>query len=92
VKLADKLLESKVNAALTEEIGAKLQPAGVSVSVTNGRITLVATTSSGALREQAEKIANRVSGVRHIDNRIISLPVRGGGHAETARGRASDAP
>jgi cytidylate kinase len=92
-KIADKLLESKVNAALTEEIGARLAPAGVAVSVANGRITLIAATSSGALREQAEKIAHRVSGTRHIDNRIVSLPGRGGGgHAEAARGRASRVP
>jgi osmotically-inducible protein OsmY len=92
-KLADKLLESKVNAALTEEIGAALAPAGVTVSVADGRISLVATTSSGALRGQAEQIAHRVSGLRHIDNRIVSVPTRGGGvHAEAAGGRASRAP
>jgi len=49
------------------------------VSAANGRITLVATSSSGALRARAEKVAHRVAGVRQIDNRIVSIPTRGSG-------------
>lgn len=78
-KLADKLLEAKVNSALTEEIGIGLAPTGVEVSASNGRITLVGTSSSGALRRRAETVAHRVAGVRQIDNRIVSVPTRGGG-------------
>ena len=76
-ELANKLLEAKVNSALTDEIGTGAAPTGVTVSAANGRITLVGTSSSGALRRRAERIAHRVSGVHHIDNRIVSVPNRG---------------
>jgi cytidylate kinase len=61
-KLADKLLEARVNSALTDEIGIGLAPTGVTVSAVNGRITLAGTSSSGALRRRAEKVAHRVAG------------------------------
>jgi cytidylate kinase len=76
-ELANKLIEAKVNSALTDEIGTGAAPTGVSVSAANGRITLVGTSSSGALRARAEQIAHRVTGVHHIDNRIVSVPSRG---------------
>jgi cytidylate kinase len=77
--LADKLLESKINAALSEEIGIGMAPAGLTVSAANGRVTLIGTSSSGALRARAEEVAHRVAGVRQVDNRIVSVPSRGGG-------------
>ena len=76
--LANKLLEAKVTTALTEEIGIGIAPTGVTVSAANGRVTLIATSSSGALRARAEKVAHRVAGVHQIDNRIVSVPSRGG--------------
>jgi len=75
--LADKLLEAKVNSALTEEIGTGLAPTGVRVSAADGRVTLIGTSSSGALRGRAEKVAHRVAGVHQVDNRIVSVPSRG---------------
>jgi cytidylate kinase len=81
-ELADKLLEVKVNSALTEEIGVSIAPTGVTVSAVNGRITLAGMSSSGALRRRAEKVAHQVAGVRQIDNRIVSVPTRGRGYAE----------
>ena len=78
-ELANKLLEAKVNSALTEEISIGIAPTGIKVSAANGRITLMGTSSSGALRKKAEKVAHRVAGVRQIDNRIVSVPSRGSG-------------
>jgi cytidylate kinase len=75
--LADKLLEAKINSALGDEIGTSMAPTGVTVSVDNGRVTLVATSSSGRLRARAEKVAARIAGVYAIDNRIISVPSHG---------------
>ena len=86
-ELADKLLEAKINSALTEEIGIATAPTGVTVSAVNGRITLVGTSSSGALRRRAEKIAHRVAGVCQIDNRIVSVPTRGSGFYTDASGQ-----
>jgi cytidylate kinase len=77
--LANRLLEAEIDSALTDEIGIGMAPAGVRVSAKNGRVTLVATSSSGHLRAKAEKVAARIAGVRHIDNRIVSVPTRGSG-------------
>jgi cytidylate kinase len=74
--LADKLLENRVSAALSDEIGITDAPAGITVSAANGRITLAAASSSGNLRDKAATVVSRVSGVREIDNRIISVPPR----------------
>ena len=90
-ELADKLLEVKVNSALTEEIGVSIAPTGVTVSAVNGRITLAGTSSSGALRRRAEKVAHQVAGVRQIDNRIVSVPTRGRGFYSEASGQSTPA-
>jgi cytidylate kinase len=74
--LADKLLATRVSAALSEEIGIGDAPAGFTVSATNGTVTLMAVSSSGNFRAKAEKVASRVPGVLAIDNLIISLPPR----------------
>ena len=76
--LANKLLETRVSAALSDEIGIGDAPAGVTVSAANGRVTLMAASSSGNLRAKAEKVVFRVAGVCAIDNHISSLPNRGG--------------
>jgi hypothetical protein len=75
--LADKLLQIRVSAALSDEIGFGDAPAGVTVSVDDGRVTLSGATSSGNLRAKAEEVASHVAGVRTIDNLIISVPARG---------------
>jgi cytidylate kinase len=76
--LADKLLKLRVMAALSEEISIGEAPAGVTVSVTNGRVTLTGASSTGYLRDKVETVASRVAGVRSIDNQIVSVPARGG--------------
>jgi cytidylate kinase len=76
--LADKLLETRVSAALSDEIGIGDAPAGITVSAVNGRVTLMGASSKGNLRATAEKVASGVAGVRAIDNRIISVPSHGG--------------
>ena len=76
--LANKLLESRVNTALSDEIGIGEAPAGINVSAANGRVTLEGVSSSGNLRAKAEKVALRVAGVCDVDNHISSLPSHGG--------------
>jgi cytidylate kinase len=75
--LANKLLEAKISSALVEHISLAMAPLGVSVSVTNGKVTLAGTTCSGRVRARAEKIAHASAGVLQIDNRIVSVPTRG---------------
>src|ERR1700730_2906425 len=76
--LANKLLESRVNTALSDEIGIGEAPAGINVSAANGRVTLEGVSSSGNLRAKAEKVALRVAGVCDVVNHISSLPSHGG--------------
>jgi cytidylate kinase len=75
--LADKLLETKICAAFAEHISIDAAPAGITVSVADGKVTLVGTSSSGDVRDKADKLAQTIAGVREIDNRIISVPSRG---------------
>jgi osmotically-inducible protein OsmY len=48
------------------------------VLVTEGKVTLAGTSSSGNVRDKAEDVAQGIAGVREIDNRIISVPSHGG--------------
>jgi cytidylate kinase len=75
--LADKLMEARISLALVENISPTMAPLGVSVSVTNGRITLGGASCSGGLRQRAETIAHQVAGGFKIDNHIVSVPSRG---------------
>ena len=78
--LADKLLEAKINSALSEHISVTMAPNGIAVSVAGGKVTLAGTCSSGAVRAKAEKAAQGIAGVVEINNRIISVPSRGSGY------------
>jgi cytidylate kinase len=75
--LADKLLETKIRSAFAEHISVDAAPSGITVSATDGKVTLVGTSSSGDVRDKAEKLAQTIAGVREIDNRIISVASRG---------------
>ncbi len=75
--LANRFLQARISAAMAEQISVAMAPLGISVSVTNDKVTLVGTTCSGGLRTRAEKIARNIAGVFPIDNRIVSVPTRG---------------
>src|SRR6516225_4329926 len=45
--LADKLLQAKINSALSEHISLTMAPNGISVSVTDGKVTLAGACSDG---------------------------------------------
>jgi osmotically-inducible protein OsmY len=71
-------VEARIGWVLAEHISLDAAPLGVSVSVGNGMVTLSGTTRSGSVRNRAEKIARDVAGAWQIDNRIVSVPSRGG--------------
>jgi osmotically-inducible protein OsmY len=74
--LADKLLQAKINSALVEHISVTEAPNGISVSVSQGKVFLAGASSSGGVRDKAEKVAREIVGVSEIDNRILSVPSR----------------
>jgi cytidylate kinase len=75
--LSDKLIEVRIKSAFAEHISLSMAPLGVSVSVTDAKVTLDGISCSGGLRRRAEEIARAVSGALPIDNRIVSVPSRG---------------
>jgi cytidylate kinase len=75
--VADKLLEVKLRSALAENVSLSTTPLGVSVSVTDGKIRLGGTTTSGSLRARAESIVHSIAAASIIDNRILCVPSRG---------------
>jgi cytidylate kinase len=75
--LADKLIEARIRSAFAEHISRSMAPLGVSVSVTDEKVTLDGISCSGSLRRRAEEIARAISGALPIDNRIVSVPSRG---------------
>jgi cytidylate kinase len=74
--LADKLLESRVRAALVEEIGSG-EMATISLSTADGKIILEGVTSNIALPSRAAELTRAIEGVNEIDNRIASVPSYG---------------
>jgi osmotically-inducible protein OsmY len=75
--LADKLIEVRIRSAFDEHISRSMAPLGVSVSVSDDKVTLNGISCSGGLRRRAEEIARAISGELPIDNRIVSVCSRG---------------
>jgi len=48
-----------------------LSPLGITVSVLDGKATLIGTLKSENLKSQFEKLVRRVNGVKQVDNQII---------------------
>ena len=79
--LADKLLETRVRAALVEQIGSG-EMATITLSAANGRIIFEGMTNNVTLPTRAAKLAREIEGVSDIDNRIVRVPSVGRFRAE----------
>jgi cytidylate kinase len=75
-ELADRLLETRVRAALAEHIGSG-EMAAIRISAANGTVILEGPTSTGGLPARAAKLAGEIEGVKVVENRIISVPSQG---------------
>jgi cytidylate kinase len=75
--LADKLLETKLNAALVEQLGMGM--GSITLTADDGRIVLDGMTSIATLPARAERIARGFEGVQDVDNRIVCMPTYGRG-------------
>lgn len=67
--LRDADIESNVNKSLTDD--AEIGSLGITVTVTNGRVTLNGQVASAALKSRAERLARAIRGVTNIDNKIV---------------------
>jgi hypothetical protein len=69
----DSTIQSSIDKKMAED--ATLSTVGVTVTVLEGKVTLIGTVDSQALKNQVERLVKTVKGVRTVDNQII---VQGG--------------
>jgi hypothetical protein len=65
----DTAIQSAIDKKMAED--ATLSTVGVSITVLNGKATLIGTVDSQALKNQVERLVKTVKGVRTVDNQII---------------------
>ena len=68
-------MDSTVQAAIDKKLtdDAELSTLGITATVLNGKVTLVGTVKTEALKTQVEKVVKHVKGVKEVDNQIIVL-------------------
>jgi hypothetical protein len=65
----DTTIQSAIDKKMAED--ATLSTVGVSITVSDGKVTLIGTVDSQALKNQVERLVKTVKGVRTVDNQII---------------------
>jgi hypothetical protein len=65
----DTTIQSAIDKKMAED--ATLSTVGVSITVLEGKVTLIGTVDSQALKTQVERLVKTVKGVRTVDNQII---------------------
>ena len=65
----DTTIQSAIDKKMAED--ATLSTVGVSITVLDGKATLIGTVDSQALKNQVERLVKTVKGVRTVDNQII---------------------
>ncbi|HYX41740.1 MAG TPA: BON domain-containing protein [Pyrinomonadaceae bacterium] len=68
-QLDDATIEANVDKVLTND--ADLRDAGITVTVINGRATLIGSVKTPDLKARAERLAHSIKGVRLVDNKIM---------------------
>jgi hypothetical protein len=63
----DATLESKINKSFTDDADL----VGITVTVINGKATLIGSVKSQALKDRAERLSMAVKGVRNVDNKLM---------------------
>jgi hypothetical protein len=65
----DAAIQSAIDKKMAED--ATLSTVGVTVTVMEGKVTLIGTVDTAALKNQVERLVKSVRGVRTVDNQII---------------------
>jgi hypothetical protein len=65
----DATIQSAIDKKMAED--ATLSTVGVSITVTDGKATLIGTVDTQALKNQVERLVRSVKGVRTVDSQII---------------------
>jgi len=67
----DATIQMNIDKQLTDD--PTFSTLGITASVMNGKVTLLGTVKSDALKNQAEKMVRRVKGVKDVDNQITVI-------------------
>ena len=65
----DAAIQSEIDKRMAED--AALSTLGVTATVLDGKVTLIGTVESQALKNQVERMVKSVKGVRSVDNQVI---------------------
>jgi cell division protein FtsL len=65
----DSSIQSSIDKKMAED--ATLSTVGVTATVLNGKVTLIGTVDTQALKNQVERLVKTVKGVRTVDNQIL---------------------
>jgi hypothetical protein len=65
----DAAIQSEIDRRMAED--AALSTLGVTATVLDGKVTLIGTVESPALKGQVERVVKAVKGVRSVDNQVI---------------------
>jgi hypothetical protein len=67
----DSTVQSAIDKRLMDD--PELSTLGITASVIDGKVTLIGTVKTEALKAQAERVVKRIKGVKAVDNQIIVL-------------------
>lgn len=65
----DTVIQSEIDKKMSQD--AALSTAAVTATVANGKVTLIGTVDSAALKDRAEKMIKAIKGVKSVDNQIV---------------------
>ncbi|HKC66010.1 MAG TPA: BON domain-containing protein, partial [Pyrinomonadaceae bacterium] len=65
----DAMIQSEIDKRMSED--ATLSTVGVTATVQNGKVTLIGTVDSQAIKNQVERLVKGLKGVKTVDNQII---------------------
>ncbi len=68
----DASLQAKVDKAFSDD--PQIAAANIDATVINGRVTLVGTVNSDAVKQRAESVAYKIKGVLGVDNKLVVNP------------------
>ena len=65
----DSTIQSEIDKKMAED--ATLSTAAVTATVSSGKVTLIGTADTRAIKDQAERLVKSVKGVKSVDNQIV---------------------
>ncbi len=67
----DLTVQAAIDKRLTDD--PEFSTLGITTSVINGKVTLLGTVKSEALKSQVERVVKQIKGVKEVDNQITVI-------------------